>query len=158
MQQAARSTGTEDMPMTADNIAREMTRSLIFGMNSSDPAQTLRNFSAFSVLRLNDRRISMSGFWIIFSGEGSAANVTVGNYLASSRTFKINISGAVKNIYVDPGNTSSDTFPLQGDFYNASVGIDSEEFYLRMQNNKISLFSSLSLEREGNLIKKEFIA
>lgn len=151
-------TGTADMNQLGTNLQNEMPYALNIGINESDPAGTLAGFTIFSINAIEQRRINVSLYWVVFEPLDGMVNVSVGNFMDSQKTFSIGVNGVEKDIGVEPGSVSSDTFPVTGVVYDAGIQLPGESASLTLLFNKTSMYGSLELFRADNAVRKVIIA
>jgi hypothetical protein len=151
-------TGSDDMNRLALNLQKEFPHALNIGMNGSAPILTLRNFTIFSVASLQDGRIDMTCYWLVFRYAGGQVNVSAGNFMGGPLVFYVNVSGVTGAIYADDGMINSSLFTMTGYTYDASVTVDGETSGFTLLANKTSIFSELTLAKSGNVVRKEILA
>jgi hypothetical protein len=157
---AVRLSGTPsgDMRRLAYNMEKEMPHALNIGMNSSDPAGTLQNFTLYSQGAALSKGIDMDCLWVAFVPAKSGLNVTAGNFMDSYETVGINVSGTYKELYVPNGTRNSTTFGVSSYSFNVTVSHSGAAGSATMLTNKTSLYSFVSLERGENVVRKEIYA
>jgi hypothetical protein len=149
---------TTDMQRMADNVAREVPRALNIGINSSDPVGVLENFTAFWMGIAGGRRMGPSCYWAVFRPDGDYVNVSVGNFLGSTADFGVNVSDDYDVIQVTDGSVGSSLFTASGYSLNATVTVGGGSSGAVLLRNKTSVIGEVSLERGGNILKKEILA
>jgi len=151
-------TATGDMNMLGKNLQKEMPHALNIGINSSDQLGILHNFTLFSIDAVKKRRIDPGCYWLVFQPGGGQVNVSAGNFMGSPKTFEINLSGVTEDLYVDPGAINSTLFSVSGYTFDVTILVDDESAAFTLLTDKTSVYGSLTLERAGNVVRKEILA
>ncbi len=148
----------EDMSILGENLQRELPHALNIGINSSEPLNTLYNFTGFSRDTVMSRGIDIDAMWVIFIPEDGSMNVSAGNFMDSAKTFGINVSGTHTDIYVAIDAVNSSVFPVSGPTFDVTVTFDSDVTQATLLTNKTGMYSVIALERGENTVRKEILA
>lgn len=151
-------TNTADMDRLLDNLEIEFPRALNIGINTSKPQQVLYNFTNYTKNHASGKRINFSCYWVTFIQEAGNVNVSVGNFLHQAKDFSIGVWGTAKNIYVGYESVNSSLFAVPKYYYNVTITVDSDVESFELLANKTSLYSIITLERNGNTLKKKILA
>jgi hypothetical protein len=151
-------TDTGDMERLGLNLQREMPHALNVGINGSAPIGVLRNFTAFSLGIVSGHRIDPAFYWVVFQPLPGQVNVSAGNFMGSSLDFAINVSGVTKVLQAANGTVNSTTFAVTGYTFDVTVTADGESAAMTLLTNKTSMYGSLTMERAGNVVRKEILA
>ena len=151
-------TTTADMDRFGENLAKELPHALNIGVNASDPAGTVQNFTEFSRDALEKHGIDLKCYWLVFMPDGGNVNVSVGNFMGSGKTFGINVSGNFKYVYAADGTVNSSLFSVSGYKFDVTIGVDDWLTEKRMLTNKTGIYSLISLERGDGVVRKEILA
>jgi hypothetical protein len=149
---------SQDMGRLALNLQKEFPHALNIGINGSAPLETLRNFTFFSAASLEEGRIGLTCYWLIFRDAAGKVNVSAGNFMGEPLIFHVNVSGVSMGIYADEGEINSSAFSVPGYSYDASVTVDGERSGFTLLTNKTYIYSELTLTRSGNVVRKEILA
>ncbi len=152
------STGTGDMERLGLNLQAEMPHALNIGINGSAPIGVLRNFTLFSMSAVSGHRIDPACYWVVFEPLPGQVNVSAGNFMGSPLDFEINVSGVAKVLHAEDGTVNSTTFAVPGYSCDVTVTADGEPAAMTLLTNKTSMYGSMTLERAGNVVRKEILA
>lgn len=151
-------TPTDDMNVLGRNLQKELPHALNIGMNSSEPLGVLYNFTDFSRDTVMSRGIDLDVLWVVFMPEDGSMNVSAGNFMDSAKTIGINISGTYGDLYVGSDEVNSSVFAVSGSVFDVTVTIDSDVTQATLLTNKTSMYSTISLQRGQNIVRKEILA
>ncbi len=147
----------DDMNFIADNLQKELPHALNIGVNSSVPVDTAYGFMNFSRDTVLSKGVALEAVWVIFLPINGSINASAGN-LDMPGTVGVNVSGTYGGIYVGVDSVNSSVFAVSEPVFNVTVTVSGESFHATLLTNKTSIYSTLSLEREGNTVRKEILA
>jgi len=142
----------------AENIEYELPHVLGLGLNSSDSAGTMINFTNYAISVAEGRGADTELLWVLFEPSISDVNVTAGNFMDSSKALGINVSGTYDTLYVDIQTQNSTNFTVAGYTFDLEIHIDGDLFAAEVLTNKTSLYSLISVSDGDNSVRKEILA
>lgn len=151
-------TGSGSIEEVSDNIGYELPHALGLGVNASDAAGTMMNFTAYALSTSEDMGADVECLWVIFEPFQGSVNVTAGNFMDSAKTLGINVSGTYGTLYVGTGTQNSSTFATPGYTFDLEVTVDGDAFGAEVLTNKTSIYSLIYVSSGDNSARKEILA
>jgi hypothetical protein len=148
---------SEDINYLSENLEKEFPHAINLAIDSGDP-EKLKDFTLFVDNQVTNKNAVFRNLWVVTQGQGSNLNVTVGNFLDEHVTVVLNISNTIEMLYMPAGTTDSVMFfgvPSQITLRATSPYMDST---MNLQRSKVNLYCFYSIERSGDLLRKEIIA
>ncbi len=141
-----------------DNIENEYPRAFNFGLNVSEPVETLINFTDFAMNITKGRGFDPEFLWLITENVSDDLNITVGNFLGYSAYVNLNVSGNTKVIYVNKGDTNSSLFASPPSEFELRLSFNTTEKNLLLEKYKANLYLILELKKGEDKITGEIKA
>ncbi len=147
---------TQDLTYLSDNLEREIPNVLNLGLNESKPMEYLKNFTGFVERIMLERLANFTTLWIVTENiSTNDLNITVGNFLDSSKTVNITIGATSQNLTAPDNATNSTTFTGIASAFNMTILFDTENATVEWQRDKVNIYAFIQLRRGDNLLKKE---
>lgn len=148
----------EDLENLFDNIENEYPRALNFGLNESSPVQTLVNFTDFAVNITKGRGSELRTLWLVTENVSDDLKITVGNFLGYPATVSLNVSGDVKEVNVDNGETSPSLFTSPPSEFELRLNFNTTGKNLLLEKYKANLYLILEMTKGNDKIAGEIKA
>lgn len=151
-------TPSEDMGYISENIEKELSFALDYGINQSNPYNILINYSRFIQARMSERYINFSMLWIMAENTtGGSANITAGNFFEEQKTVAFRVSSDPnKNFSVASNTTNSTVLNSLSPVSFVQISFNDAEFNTSMVRDKTSLYGYVRLQRDQNSIIRQF--
>ena len=141
-----------------DNIENEYPRAFNFGLNVSEPVETLVNFTDFSMNITEGRGSDLRVLWLTTENISDNLNVTAGNFLGYPAYVNLNVSGDTKAVYVNNGDMNSSLFTSPPSEFELRLSFNTTEKNLLLENYKANLYVILEMTSGEDKITGEIKA
>ncbi len=152
------STSSAGIENIAKNLEMEIPHAASVGVNASNAAGVLTNFTVYALSAASDSGAELDCLWVLFEPMAGSMNVTAGNFMDSPVTLEINISGTYKTLYANAGTQNSTTFSTPDYTFLLEMEVDGKTFSADILTNKTSVYSLISVSSGDNSARKEILA
>lgn len=141
-----------------DNIENEYPRAFNFGLDASEPVETLVDFTDFAMSMTSGRGYDLGVLWLVTENVSDDLNVTIGNFLGYPTDVNLNVSGETGAIHVSDGNTNSLLFTSPPSEFELALSFNMTEKNLLLEKYKANLYVILEMRRGEDKITGEIKA
>ncbi len=140
-----------ELGVMAMNVAQEYVRVATFGLSDSQPIAYLSNWSGWVSSQIP--YANFSSLWLLAIGNGSHTNLTVGNWLGQNITITLNISGDVRDLFVQHASINW-TSAAVSELFNLTLNWVEEKNFT-WPRDKANMWVLVFLERGEDKVRAE---
>jgi len=138
-----------------ENLEGEFPRVANAGLNASNAAADLADFSAIAVNATGARGAELRILWIFAVNSGDDVNVTIGNFIGGALNVTLNLSGDSRTLEVGGNEIASSLFASPPSEFSLRANFNTTEKNLLLEKYKASLYTYMALRKGNDLIAGE---
>ena len=147
---------SEDITHFSENIQRELSKTMNFGLDANNTVEYMENFTEFADRAMAEHLINYTSLWLITGNSSSDLNVTAGNFIwLVEADITLNLSGIVKNLLVPYNTTNSTVFSSVPSEFNLTISYEDMEKTVEWQKDKANLYALVVLTKDRDISKNE---